>query len=122
MPHAVFEGGMDLAKIQQQLQPTKERTELGHILESINSFLRADGRMLLVEGKCVELGPAQFFFIALDQDHERLQVRIFNHPRPPRTPGVLRLVGTVAKLVQELGGVYLHGNLAEFSAENPSEK
>ncbi len=115
MPHATFTGGMDLEELQSKLQPIEEKDGQGGVLQTLNSFLRQDKRMLLVEAKCIEFGPAQMFFIALDQDPKKLQVRIFNHPRPPRTPGVQRIVGLLAKQVHELGAEFLHSNMPEFS-------
>ena len=118
MPHAAFSGGWDLSVLQAKLTPIEEKDGKGQVLQTLNSFLRLDKRMLLVEAKCIEFGPAQMFFIALDQDDETLQVRIFNHPKPPRTPGVKRLIALVAMQLVEHGGEFLRSNLPEFEGKD----
>ncbi|MCI0651762.1 MAG: hypothetical protein L0Z55_07750 [Planctomycetes bacterium] len=104
MPHVIIRNPPSLAEYQRAFRPLKERAADGTVLEARAAYLRQDGRVLLVEALCLELGPAQAFFIALEEKKAQVTVRCFPTPSPARTPGVKRLVRLVAEDLLRLGG------------------
>lgn len=111
MPHAIITGGPEPSEVHRAFTPFKESRPDGTILETRTSFLRLDEQVCLIHAMCVELGPAQNFFVAVERKRRQLTVRCHPFPSPERTPGVQALVGHVARQVLAIGGEVEKTNL-----------
>ena len=110
MPHAIIRNGPAPSELFEQFSPWKEPAADGSVVEVRCAFLRQDQRVMLIQALAVELGPAQHFFIAIE-DKKQLSVRIYSHPIPTRTPAVQRAVVRIAKWVLSFGGEVESTNL-----------
>ena len=111
MPHVIISDPPTPAEVQGSFTPWTERREDGRITEARAAYLRQDGRSVLIEMLCLELGPAQSFFVLVEQKKRQLTVRCFAFPSPQRTPGVQDAVARVARDVLALGGRVERTNL-----------
>ena len=111
MPHAIVRGGPSPRELLDEFQSWKETTAEGSVIEARCIFLRQDETVLLIQTTTVELGPAQHFFVAVEEKREQLSIRIYPHPVPTRTPAVQQAVTKVARWVLEFGGEVEKTNL-----------
>lgn len=111
MPHVIIRDPPEPAAVQRAFRPWRERRADGSIVEARAAYLRQDGRSVLIEIMCLELGPAQEFFLVVEAKKRQLTVRCFEFPSPHRTPAVQFAVGRVARDVLALGGQVERTNL-----------
>ena len=104
MPHVVIINAMEPEEYYCQFKVWKEARRDGTVLETRAAFLRVDRQVVLIQAVCLELGPAQHFFVAVEKKRNQLTVRCHPHPNPARTAGVKEIIVHVAREVLALGG------------------
>ena len=115
MPHVVLDDAPDLAAAVAALEPTVVRNG-GEILKIIDLFMSRSGHSALVDCVAIENGHSQAFFVQLAQKERQLTVRLLPATDPEKTPAVKRLMGLIAKRIQEriAGSHFGKTNLQEF--------
>jgi hypothetical protein len=117
MPHVVLEGTIDLNDLQGRLSPVIERNE-SEILKTGDFYLNQTGNSALLEAIVIENGPPKNFFLHLSKKENSLTIRLFPLTDPKKTTGVKKLIGIIAKKIQELFPESAFGktNLQDFLA------
>lgn len=111
MPHAIVVDAPDPAEYHAAFSPWRLELPEGGIVEAKSAYLRHTGRSVLIEVLAVELGPAQPFFVVMEQKKNQVTVRLFPHPSPQRTPGVHAGVTKVVQDLLQIGGRVERTNL-----------
>ncbi len=111
MPHVIVHNPPSPEDFYRSFEPWKRVPEEGTVLEARAVFLRGDGRVVLVQGFCLELGPPTHFFVRIEAKKRQVTVRLHPHPSPPRTAGVKEIVAQVARDFLKLGGEVEKTNL-----------
>lgn len=95
MPHVVVEGTGDLREFAQRLEPVVERDGNG-IRRTGDVLVSTRGTHLLIEAVVVESGRNQRFFVNVSAHDHGATVRLEPLTDPEKTPGVKRLLATIA--------------------------
>ena len=114
MPHVVVEGAGPLGLGYRKFQPFVERQE--EILKVMDLYLNQKENSLLLESIVIESGSQQTFFAQLSQKDLNVTVRLLPRTDPEKTPGVKRLLATIAGRLRSLfpGSRFGKTNLEEF--------
>ncbi len=112
MPHVIVRDPPDLRGFYESFEPWQGKLEDGSRIEGRSVFLRQDGKAVLVQGFCLELGPPTHFFVIVEVKDGRGSIRLYPHPSPARTCGVQAVVARVAHDFLERGGEVERTNLS----------
>jgi hypothetical protein len=115
MPHVVVEGAGPLGLAYRKLEPFVER-QGQEILKVVDLYLNQKENSLLLESIVIEAGAQQTFFAQLSQKDLNVTVRLLPRTDPEKTPGVKRLLATIAGRLRSLfpGSRFGKTNLDEF--------
>lgn len=120
MPHVVIEEALDLPAVCSRLQLSTSR-QGAEILKVVDLYQNRAGRMALVDCVAIEEGKSQSFFVLLSQKDRQITVRLLPATDPEKTPGVKRLMASLARQIHDLvpGSRFGKTNLLEFLEEGP---
>lgn len=115
MPHVVIEEVFDLAVAAQAIGVAAVRNG-SEILKVVDVYMGRSGHTALVDCVVVEQGRSQGFFVQLSQKDRQITVRLLPATDPEKTIGVKRIMGLIAKQLQECtaGSRFGKTNLQEF--------
>lgn len=95
MPHVVFRGELELADVFRGFEPFVER-DAGGVRKVEECWLSRRGDKLLADAVVVEGGRTQRFRLLVARRPGEVSVRCDPIGDPEKTPGVHRLVGSLA--------------------------
>lgn len=115
MPHVVLEEALDLGRTCQGIELAAVRSG-GEILKVVDVYLNRSSRTALVDCVVVEEGRSQSFFVQLSQKDRQITVRLLPATDPEKTAGVKRVMGLIARQLQEatVGSRFGKTNLQEY--------
>lgn len=115
MPHVVVEGAGRLNLVYGEFQPFVERKG-EEILKVVDLYLNQNETSLLLESIVIESGSQQAFFVQLSKKDLDVTVRLLSLTDPEKTPGVKRLLATIAGRLRSIfpGSRFGKTNLDEF--------
>ncbi len=110
MPHLLLDGSPDLSKLR---FPSEVRREGRIVMKVEHSWLRADGRAVLVEGVVVEYSRALHPVAVLTVRKNRLHLQLWPPVPVERNEGVQRWLLMLAEMLQDAGaGPLLNSNIS----------
>jgi hypothetical protein len=115
MPHVVIEEAIDLPVATRSIKLAAVRNG-NEILKVVDVYLNRSGHAALVDCVVVEEGHSRPFFVQLTQKERQITVRLLPATDPEKTIGVKRIMGLIARRLQESipGSRFGKTNLQDF--------